>query len=798
MLDKSMEVVSIKAIIMAGGEGTRLRPLTSTIPKPMLPLLNKPVMEYIIELLKKHHITEIGVTLAYLPKTIEDYFGDGKEFGVNLHYFIEDKPLGTAGSVKNASSFIDEDFIIISGDGLCDFDLTQAIRFHYKKNAFATIVTTNVPEPLSYGVVISDDDGKITRFLEKPSWSEVFSDTVNTGIYILKKEVLSYIPENQFYDFSKDLFPKIKSNGLYSFNAEGYWCDIGTIDSYITCQQDMLAKKVDVSLKYKPDVNGNYIGKNTIIAGNVKIKSPVFIGDNCLIKNGVRLDANTIIGDNASVGDFTSIKQSILFHNVVTGRLSALRKSIVSNQCVIRDGASLFEDSVVGTGCVIGERSFVSPKVKIWPYKTVEKDSRANSNIIWNSAAQKTLFSERGITGEYNIDITPQFITNLASAYGSVFYHTDIGVFSDFSPVSDSLLQSFSAALQACGSKVYYSNALTLPAARSAVKHYGLSSAVYISCQGESFDQLISIDFLDQLGCDIRRKIEKKIEDSYFKEDFARAGLDSVQPRKKINDYLERYVKNIAQVNNKNYHEFNIYIDTPSKFIYNICDYLLSGFVKNVKRGVPSVIGEQDICVLIDHKGELLSIYDTTGKLIDTNSYSAVVSMIALQNKSTKHIYIPTSCPDSMAEFGKQNGGSAFVCKNASSEMMNAMAENNDFELFDYYYDGIFALVKILNFLTDHDMDLYELIRQTPDFHIVRRDIVCPSERKGKIIGELSKRFSEENMDLNDGLKVYKENGWSLIVPDMKRPVLHITTSAENTEFANELTDFFESEIKKI
>ena len=791
-------MILIKAIIMAGGEGTRLRPLTSTIPKPMLPLLNKPVMEYIIELLKKHNITEIGVTLAYLPKVIEDYFGDGKEFGVNLHYFTEDKPLGTAGSVKNAASFIDEDFIIISGDGLCDFDLTRAIRFHSKKDALATIVTTNVPEPLSYGVIISDDSGKITRFLEKPSWSEVFSDTVNTGIYILKKEVLDYIPENQFYDFSKDLFPKIKSEGLYSYNAEGYWCDIGSIDSYVSCQQDILAKKADVAIKYQPDVNGNYIGKNTIIAGNVQLTPPVFIGDNCLIKNGVRLGANTVIGDNASIGDFTSVKQSILFHNVIVGRLSALRKSIISNQCTIRDGASLFEDSVIGTGCVIGERSFVSPKVKIWPYKTVEKDSRANSNIVWNNAAQKTLFSERGIFGEYNIDITPQFAANLGSAYGTVFKNSDVGVFSDFSPVSDSLLQCFSAALQVCGSTVYYASSMTLPAARQAVKHYGLAGAVYISCRSKEFDQCISIDFLDHQGCDIRRSVEKKIEDCYFKEDFARVGIDSVQPCKRINDFLERYVKNIARYNNKNYHEFNIYIDTPSKFIYNICDYLLSGFVKLVKRGVPSVIGEQDICVLIDHKGELLSIYDKAGKRIDTNSYSAVVSMIALQNKSTRHIYIPTSCPESMSDFVEQNGGTAFVCKNACSEIMNAMAQNNDFELFDYYYDGIFALVKILNFLSERDMSLYDLLNQTPDFHIVRREISCPSEKKGKIIGELAKRFTDEKTELSDGVKIYKENGWSLIVPDMKRSLLHITTSADNTEFARELTDFFESEIKKI
>ena len=192
---------------MAGGEGTRLRPLTCNLPKPMVPVLNRPMMEHILNLLKKYQLTEIANTLWYMPEVIQDYFGDGSEWNVAMHYFIEDKPLGTAGSVKNAQKFLDEAFVVISGDSLTDIDLNKAIHFHREKGALATLVLTKVANPLSYGVVITNEQGRITQFLEKPSWSQVFSDTVNTGIYILEPEVLNYIPQETKYDLARTYFP---------------------------------------------------------------------------------------------------------------------------------------------------------------------------------------------------------------------------------------------------------------------------------------------------------------------------------------------------------------------------------------------------------------------------------------------------------------------------------------------------------------------------------------------------------------------------------------------------------------
>lgn len=243
----------MKAVIMAGGKGTRLQPLTSKIPKPMVPLFSKPVMEYSIELLKRHGITKIAITLHYLPNIIKKYFGDGSRFGVELHYFEETHPLGTAGSIKNAEQFLDECFVVISGDALTDFNLSQGIAFHQSKKALATIFIKKVEVPLDYGVIMTNKDDEIIKFLEKPALEEVFSDTVNTGIYVLEPEIFSFLEQGVATDFSRDLFPLLmkKNVPLFGYEAEGYWSDVGNPSTYQKAHFDMLNKKIKIPKKTK-------------------------------------------------------------------------------------------------------------------------------------------------------------------------------------------------------------------------------------------------------------------------------------------------------------------------------------------------------------------------------------------------------------------------------------------------------------------------------------------------------------------------------------------------------------------
>ncbi len=285
---------------MAGGEGTRLRPLTVNRPKPMVPICNRPVMEYVLELLKRYGVDTVIMTLHYLAEEVVSYFGDGSDFGLQIIYSVEDEPLGTAGSVKKVEEYLDDTFLVVSGDALTDFDLGRVLAFHRESGAVATVTLTRVETPLEYGVVITDDNHRIVRFLEKPSWGEVFSDQVNTGIYVLEPEIFELMESDRSYDFSKDLFPQLleKKRPLFGYVAQGYWCDIGDLEHYRKAHQDMFAGRILHEMPGEERSRGVWVGSGTEIDESAKLESPVVIGRNCRIRAGATVGQFCCIGDN--------------------------------------------------------------------------------------------------------------------------------------------------------------------------------------------------------------------------------------------------------------------------------------------------------------------------------------------------------------------------------------------------------------------------------------------------------------------------------------------------------------------
>src|SRR5579872_5228723 len=275
----------MKAVVMAGGEGTRLRPLTSNQPKPMVPIVGKPCMEHILELLRAHGFVDVVITVAFLPQAIRSYFGDGENLGLRIEYSVEESPLGTAGSVRLASDRLDDTFLVISGDALCDIDLEEIVAFHREKGAAVTIGLKSVENPLEFGIVVTDDEGRVERFLEKPSWGQVFSDTINTGIYVLEPEVLKQDPTDRPFDFSKELFPLLLEMGrpIYGFVLDGYWQDIGNLDQYRQANFDALDERVHLEIP-GIRIRGNvWVGEGVDLHDLDAIEGPAYVGNYCRI-----------------------------------------------------------------------------------------------------------------------------------------------------------------------------------------------------------------------------------------------------------------------------------------------------------------------------------------------------------------------------------------------------------------------------------------------------------------------------------------------------------------------------------
>lgn len=539
----------------------------------MVPVMNRPVMEHIIELLKSHNLSEIGVTLQYLPDCIQNYFGDGSEWGVTLRYYVEEVPLGTAGSVKNAERFLDDTFLVISGDGLTDIDLSAAIQFHREKQAAATLVLMEVDSPLEYGVVITDPQGRITKFLEKPSWGEVFSNKVNTGIYILEPQVLSFFEPGQIFDFSKDLFPRLLADGLplFGYVAQGYWCDIGNLEQYQQAHFDVLAGRTRVKMpgfatgpkqgeqgqqrvqreqegQGEPGEQGQglrprvWIGQNTQIDLTAEIKDRVVIGDNCHIGPGVQIGNDCIIGDNVVIEEQASLKRSIILENCHIGKRAQLRGSILANQVQVQSNVSIFEGAVVGDGCILGPHSRIKPNTKVWPFKHIEAGTLVNASLIWGSCSPRTLFGNQGITGEANIEITPGFAVRLGGAYGTwLGPGAAVGIGTDDSAMAQVIKHALVAGILATGVQVKDLGSVAAPINRFNTRRLGLKGSVQIQMppQGEA---RVTLVFYDSRGVEISRLDEKKIENMLAMESFRQAEAHLVGQAEEIADAVPTYL----------------------------------------------------------------------------------------------------------------------------------------------------------------------------------------------------------------------------------------------------------------
>src|SRR6187455_335982 len=374
----------MKAVVMAGGEGTRLRPLTSNQPKPMVPIVGKPCMEHILDLLRRHGMNEVVVTLAFMPQAIRTYFGRGESLEMDVDYSVEEQPLGTAGSVKLAEPRLDETFLVISGDALCDGDLTSLVEAHKAKGAAVTIGLKAVDNPLEFGIVVTDDDGKVERFLEKPSWGQVFSDTINTGIYVLEPEVLTHVPADGPYDFSKELFPLLLEMGrpIYGHVMEGYWQDIGNLDQYRQANFDALDETVRLNIE-GVRLRGNvWIGEGADVHDVEEIEGPAFIGNNCRITRDASVGPYSVLSSGVTLRERARTTRSVIDATTHIGRSALIEGAIIGRACDIRDHVRIQEGAAIGDEVTIGSESNIAPHVRIYPYKEVETGSQIYENLI--------------------------------------------------------------------------------------------------------------------------------------------------------------------------------------------------------------------------------------------------------------------------------------------------------------------------------------------------------------------------------------------------------------------------------
>lgn len=826
----------MKAVIMAGGSGTRLRPLTCNLPKPMVPVANKPMALHVVNLLKKHGIKDIIFTLFYLPDAIRDYFGDGSEFGVNIEYATEEgKPLGTAGCVKAIQDKLDDTFIVISGDTLTDMNLTTAIEFHRQKKSKATLVLKRVPDPFEYGLVITDADGRIQRFLEKPGASEIFSDCANTGTYILEPEVLNYIIMGKEQDFSNDLYPLLllRNEPMFGHVSEDYWCDIGNLKMYRQAHLDLLDGKVDIDVKL-PD-NGILIGEGTQIDSLARVEGPAIIGSNCRVGANSEVGPYSILGDNVVVQEQVSLKQPVIWSNVYIGNKSALRACVVCDNATIHDGAEILEGGIIGDHTAVGQEACVSPDVRIWPEKVIESGSRVLTSLVWGTRAPRTLFGAHGVRGLANVEITPEFAVNLAAAYGATVKSGPVLVSRDYWPVSQMITRAAIAGLVSVGIEVQNLEATPLPISRYYVKTQRAAGLIHVRVSQREPDR-ITIEFFDSEGISINRKIERKIENTFFKEDFPRAKPGEVgqitYPSRVKAYYKEAFLECIkGQVFEQDNLPFCVVpgsnftrktrtgeIVTRSPKV--VIDYAMA------ETGVilPDLLGQlgietvvlnssiranpprqeermamrkqladvvkalgADMGLQIGRNGEQMTIVDDAGQIIRGELLLALVADIILRDKPNRSIVVPVSASSVIEQIAAKHRCTVVRSKASETEIGTATAQTADaalggsstgcfiFPEFQNGYDAMFCCGQVLEHLTYQGRTLSEAVQSLPPLYYQVDTVHCPWERKGQVMRLLVEKHQDKSVELLDGVKIRTREGhWILVLPDAVEPLVHV------------------------
>ncbi|MDD2539983.1 MAG: mannose-1-phosphate guanyltransferase [Desulfuromonadaceae bacterium] len=826
----------MKAVIMAGGFGTRIQPLTGSMPKPMIPLFNRPIMLHIVELLKKYEITELVMLLYHQPFYIKNFFRDGSDFGVKITYVTPLSDMGTAGAVKAAEKFLDERFLVISGDLLTDFNLKKILDFHADHKAKATITLTSVKDPLQFGVVITDKEKRITQFLEKPGWGEVISDTINTGIYVLEPEVLKYIPDGENFDFSQDLFPLMlkKKEALFGVTAKGYWRDIGNTDSYREAYHDIFKGKVNLKID---EPKQDFVGKDLRVGADVKLEhasgleGTVVIGDNSQILGDVRIK-DSVIGRNCTVESGVRLNRCIIWDNSYVKKGAKITDSVICSNVRIGQGVTLEEGVIVADETSVGDDALIKADVKIWPKKTIEAGATVTSNMIWGEKWKKALFEGAIIKGLSNMELTPEFCAKLGCAYGtSLPKGSFVLAGRDSNPSSRMLKRCFVGGLLSAGVNVRDMKMTSLPLVRYKLKTFGEVGGVHFR-QAQDDPASLEIVFLDGDGLDFSSNMGKSVERIFFKENFRRAHHTEPGVITDINNVGDFYREGFLRALDRDLLKkaaLTVVVDfnfSPSSQmlpqLLNVLGFsvvALNAYVDE-GRGIQIKEKEQALAQLsaivsslgaqagfwLDPSAEGVTLVDETGRVCTGTELLSLTVALLMKTRQKGAIAVPVQAPSTIEQMVGQKGCQVIRTKSSDRAMQEISSSSEivltgttdgrfAFPSFQSAFDGMFAIARLMELSAASGMPLSQALLNVPRSAYLQSSIPCPWELKGGIMRKMSEDSLEKEATFIDGIKVHFGAEWVLVLPDQYRPLTHIVAEGNDQKSAQRLLGEYEKKV---
>ncbi|QDF30166.1 sugar phosphate nucleotidyltransferase [Halarcobacter anaerophilus] len=823
----------MKAIVLAGGFGTRIQPLTNSVPKPMLPILNRPMMEHIIIKLRDElDITEIGVLLYFKPDIIKDYFKDGSDLGVKIQYFLPDDDYGTAGAVTFAKEFLDETFIIVSGDLVTDFDFKKIKRFHNKKESMLTITLTSVENPLQFGVVIANEEDRIERFLEKPSWGEVFSDTINTGIYMIEPEVLDLIPYKENFDFAKDLFPKMMKQdiALWGYSQKGYWRDVGNPESYREVYKDIFSGKIKLPYKgeeSKIDKGTVYAQKGVKLSKKIRVEGTVVLGKNVSIDEGVTLK-DCVIGDNCRVSKHSEIIDSVLWNNVKIGVKVKLNNSVICNDNIIKDESKATFGVIMAEKCLVNKKVSFEKDIIMWPDKVLESSSVVSSNIIWGNKYKSSIFEDGAVLGRTNIELSCEMTTKLAAAFGSILpVGSSLYVSRDYHKSSFMLKRAFVSGILSTGVNIVDPNNVPSNVMRHSLsKKDDIAAGVHLR-QSVFNPAQTEIIFFTNEGLVVDNKLAQSIERIFFRENFRKVKYDDIGSISEDKNLRNLYIKTIENSFDNNIFkdsELKVAIDVMNGSISDIypvianelgIDNIILNAYRSEKIKSNDIVKSQenmenivramnlDCGFMIYPNGHKLQVIDDKGELIyDYKLLLVVLDLLDTTTTRKLKVILPAWAPDFI------NYDNIEVSREKLSNFKAEQLKEYDliadsdghfaFNEFGLNRDSVFTSFKILELLKKSGKKLSKLHKSIPEFYYKGENIPCPSSLKGKMMRKFLEDGKDKKTSSVDGVKIWmNDDEWILMVPDQHNEYLNLYVQAEDEKSAGKIFYSYQDKIEK-
>ncbi len=768
----------MKAVIMAGGEGTRLRPLTLDKPKPMTPLFDKPILEHIIRLLRENGITELCITLHYMADTVREYFGDGSRFGVRLRYFVEEEPLGTAGSVKACLGFLGtEDFLIISGDAVCDLDLRTAIAFHQEKRAEATLLLYRHPHPLEYGLVLTNSDGRITNFLEKPSWGQVLSNTVNTGIYLLSPSVLRELPVGEARDFGRDVFPALLAQGgaMYGFVPSGYWCDMGDCRAYLDCMADALSGRVALDLGVPQRAPGVWSAEP--VPADVTIVPPCRIGKNATIGPGCVLGPHTDLELGSQVGRHSLVQRSIVLGAQI-GDNATLYGAVLASGSRLENDVVLDDGVVLGTGSVVEQGAHLREDVRLWPGLRVPADTRLDYSLTSAGPRTSICFCSSGaLHGVIGEDLTSELMLTLGSVLGQ---EGRVGLGHAGGQGAALLARAASCGISSAGKQVL-AHDLSFPAGGAwLARYYALPASLFIQQEGDE----AYLYFFGPDGLPLGRNQERKLENALRRRENVRVPVGRIGGYEPLTGCLSGYTGDAvsrAGTDQSPSQSLTVMVPkgTPSdNALAAALEKLGCTVLRQEKEGVP---------VFFTRRGGFHLLARTEkGVLLPPERILTLSAMIELENGNGK-VAVPPQAPTAIDLAAINFGGKVLRLDRDGDEAAVLYAE------LPWLWDAVFAACRICGRLSSTGERLWELDGKAPRFSTCRQEVPLTTGRGEVMQAIAGAEVSAQNTGA--GLRVRAGSGWVYVSPLARRNALRVVAECRDAELATELCELYAKKV---